>query len=115
MTRLEYEIDIAGRSKRCFNICAGAQDVKDSCPNDLVKDSKTNSGIDGEKGSSTFTIKLEGELEGRRPDETQMMVSESWLHNSGAYPLLEPSMACLKRKVPVFWDVMPWSATTQYP
>jgi ligand-binding SRPBCC domain-containing protein len=77
MTTLTYEIDVNAPVEMVYNFCTNPDNIKNTWPPDIVKESTTLSGAKGEKGS---TFKIKGHYAGK-DEEMRMMVTESRPNN----------------------------------
>ena len=72
MTTLTYEIDLNAPVEKVYSYCTNPDNIKDSWPPDVVKETANISGTKGEKGS---TFKIKGHYAGK-DEEMRMMVTE---------------------------------------
>jgi len=77
MTTLTYEIDVDAPVEMVYNFCTNPDNIKDTWSPDIVKESTTLSGANGERGS---TFKIKGHYAGK-DEEMRMMVTEKRPNN----------------------------------
>jgi ligand-binding SRPBCC domain-containing protein len=74
MTALSYEIDINAPVEKVFTYYTDPNNIKESWPSDIVKESSIVSGTRGEKGS---VFKVKGQYLGKQ-EEMRVQVIEKW-------------------------------------